>query len=106
MERQGFTERDWKLFRSKIAGWQEAFMDRLNNEYIELLSAVANPSDKFWQLEERIRKDQKRAGVQLRMSRSQLIPNLLSLINDGVITRKDLEGFSEELLNTINIYRM
>ncbi len=44
--------------------------------------------------------------MQLRMSRSQLIPNLLSLINDGVITRKDLEGFSEELLNTINIYRM
>jgi len=26
MERQGFTEKDWKLFRSKIAGWQEAFM--------------------------------------------------------------------------------
>lgn len=33
-----FTEKDWKLFRSKIVGWQEAYMDRLNKEYIDLLS--------------------------------------------------------------------
>ena len=24
-----FSEKDWKLFRSKIAGWQEAYMDKL-----------------------------------------------------------------------------
>lgn len=41
-------EKDWKLFRSKIAGWQEAYMDRLNKEYINLLNEHANPSDKFW----------------------------------------------------------
>ncbi len=23
-----FSEKDWKLFRSKIAGWQEAYMDK------------------------------------------------------------------------------
>lgn len=22
-----FSEKDWKIFRSKIAGWQEAYMD-------------------------------------------------------------------------------
>lgn len=37
MQERGFTEKDWKLFRSKIADWQEAYMDRLNKEYIELL---------------------------------------------------------------------
>ncbi len=50
VEIQEFTEKDWKLFRSKIVGWQEAYMDRLNKEYIELLSTDDNPSEKFWKL--------------------------------------------------------
>ena len=33
-----FSEKDWKLFRSKIADWQEAYMEKLNREYINLLS--------------------------------------------------------------------
>ena len=35
MSEYGFTKRDWALFREKIAGWQEAYMDKLNKEYIE-----------------------------------------------------------------------
>ena len=42
-----FSERDWKLFRRKIVDWQEAYMDKLNKEYIEILSGEGNPSDKF-----------------------------------------------------------
>ena len=94
MARQGFTERDWKLFRSKVPDWQEAFM----------LSGEGNPSDKFWKLEERIKKDEKKAGVQLDMRRSNLIYNLLSLLNEGAISLSDLEGFSEELLETIDAF--
>lgn len=63
MYERGFTEKDWKLFRSKIAGWQEAYMNRLNKEYIELLSKDANPSDKFWNLVERIKKDKKKTAL-------------------------------------------
>ena len=55
----GVNEKDWKLFRSRIPDWQEAYMDRLNHEYIELLSGEGNPSDKFWALEERIREDKR-----------------------------------------------
>ena len=33
-----FSEKDWKLFRKKIPGWQEAYMDKLNKEYIENLN--------------------------------------------------------------------
>ena len=33
-----FSEKDWRIFRSKIARWQEAYMDKLNNEYIAILS--------------------------------------------------------------------
>lgn len=38
-----FSEKDWKIFRSKIAGWQEAYMDKLNKEYIKILSGDGKP---------------------------------------------------------------
>ena len=56
-------------------------MDMLNREYIAILSEDANPSDKFWKLDKRIKEDRKKAGVQVRMSRSNLICNIISLIN-------------------------
>ena len=33
------SKKDWKLFREKLAEWQENYMERLNKEYITLLSA-------------------------------------------------------------------
>ena len=32
------SKADWRLFRERIGGWQEAYMEKLNKEYIELLS--------------------------------------------------------------------
>ena len=101
MSEYRFTKRDWALFREKIAGWQEAYMDKLNKEYIELLSGKGSPSEKFWALEERIRNDKKDTGVQLRMSRSNCISNIISLLNEGTITMADLDEFSDELKETI-----
>ena len=102
MSEYGFTKKDWALFREKIADWQEAYMDKLNKEYIELLSGDGRPSEKFWSLEERIRNDKKDTGVQLRMSRFNCISNIVSLLNEGAITMKDLEEFSDELKETIH----
>lgn len=51
------TEKYWNLFRNKIADWQEAYIDRINKEYIEILSEDVNPSDKFWWLKKRIKND-------------------------------------------------
>lgn len=60
------SKSDWKLFREKIADWQENYMDRLNKEYIALLSSdKGNPSDRFWKLEGRIRRDKKSPGVMI-----------------------------------------
>lgn len=101
---RGFTEKDWKLFRNKVVDWQESYMDKLNKEYIELLSEDADPSDKFWRLEKRIRQDKKDAGVQLELSRSNLIFNLIALIKEGAISFDDLKEFSDELRETIDIY--
>ena len=104
MQEQRFTEKDWKLFRSKIADWQEAYMNGLNREYIAILSEDANPSDKFWKLDKRIKEDKKKAGVQLRMSRSNLIYNIISLLNEGAISFEDLEDFSDGLKETVGAF--
>jgi len=104
MQERGFTEKDWKLFRSKIVDWQEAYMDRLGKEYIALLSEDANPSDKFWRLEERIKKDKKKTGVRAEMSRSNLIYNIISLMNEGAIGFEDLEEFSDQLKETVRFF--
>jgi hypothetical protein len=104
MQEQRFTERDWMLFKNKIADWQELYMDRLNKEYIELLSEDTNPSEKFWKLDKRIKEDRKKTGVQLEMSRSKLINNIIFLINDGAISLKNLEEFSDELKETVSVF--
>ena len=104
MSEYGFTKKDWALFREKISDWQEAYMNKLNKEYIELLSGEGRPSEKFWTLEERIRNDKKDTGVQLKMSRSNCIPNIISLLNEEVITMEDLDEFSDELKVTILMY--
>ncbi|MBC8587679.1 multidrug transporter [Paratissierella segnis] len=104
MKEQGFMKKDWIIFKNKIANWQEAYMDRLNKEYIELLSEDANPSEKFWRLDKRLKEDRKKTGVQLEMSRSNLIYNITSLINDGAISFEDLEEFSNELKETVRAF--
>ena len=104
MSNQGFTERDWKLFRKKIAGWQESYMDRLCKEYIRILSSGDDASERFWKIEKRIKKDQKRAGVQCEMSRSEMLFIVMELLKDKAITKDELEEFSEEFKETIRMF--
>lgn len=91
-------ESDWKLMRSRLPKWQEAYMERLTREYIALLSAPGLASDKFWALEKRLRADKRRAGVVVaNMRRSNMHMTLLTLLSEGAITADDLDGFSTEL---------
>lgn len=101
MQEQRFTKKDWTLFRDKIAGWQENYMDRLTKEYIELLSSDTAPSDKFWALDKRIKADKRKKGVRIQMSRSDLIYNIVDLIYEGAISMDNLEEFSDELKETV-----
>ena len=95
------NESDWKLFRAKLPGWQEAYMEKLNHEYAALLAGAGKASDKFWELEKRINMDKQRTGVVARMSRSYMYHNILALLADGVITLEDLDGFSEDLRENV-----
>ena len=52
------TKADWKLFREKLPGWQEHYMEKLANEYIKLLSSPGPASEHFWELEKRIKEEE------------------------------------------------
>ncbi len=54
-----FSEKDWKLFKAKVPVWQENYMARLVEEYIEILQSDKSAADKFGDLEKRIRLDKK-----------------------------------------------
>ena len=67
------SKKDWKLFQEKLPDWQEAYMEKLLKEYIKLLQKKSNASDRFWELEKRIKKDKKNPGEQLRIEKSETI---------------------------------
>ena len=96
------SKSDWKLFRARIGDWQEAYMERLVKEYRDLLDGAENASDKFWKLEERIKKDKKHPGVMLELSKGNMVFDIVALINSGVITVDDLGDFSDGLKDSVD----
>ena len=74
-------------------------MNRLNKDYIEILSQEGkNPSDIFWELDSRLKCDKKLTGVIARdMKRSNMYGLLINLLREDTITLEDLSDFSEEL---------
>ena len=95
---KGVNEKDWKLFRSRLPGWQETYMEGIIEEYRELLGSEEQASEKFWALDERIKRDKRNPGVLLHdVKRSYMDIHLLQLLRYEVIRLEDLDGFSEEL---------
>ena len=72
-------------------------MEQLAESYAALLAGPGKASDKFWELEKRLRKDKKRVCVVADVSRSEMYYNLLYLLDDKTITLEDLAGFSPDL---------
>ena len=101
MQSNWSSKRDWLLFRSKLAGGQEAYIGRLNKEYLELLRGDGSEADKFGELCKRIREDRRCAGVQISMRGSDPLPIICRMIHEGVITLGDLDEFSDELRESV-----
>ena len=99
-----YKESDWKLFRKLIPVWQERYITKLNKEYIGILIQDKNASPIFWELNDRIKKDRNNPGVIIEMSRSLLVENLISLIKHNVITLDELNYFSEETKESIQMW--
>ena len=96
------SKKDWKLFRERLSDWQENYMKGLVKEYVDFLNDdTKHASEKFWELEKRIREDKRSIGAVVDMRRSQMYSNLLSLLANEIIQEDDLDGFSEELAETI-----
>ena len=96
------SKHDWNLFKAKLPIWQEAYMARLNEEYIQILKREGSPSDNFWELNKRIQKDKKNPGVIVELNRKLAVKTIVDLLNDKIITYDDLEEFSSELKDIVN----
>ena len=54
-------------------------------------------SEKFWELEKRIKEDKRHLGVVMELKKSEVIQDIVRLIRLKVITYNDLSDFSDEL---------
>ncbi len=99
-----WNEADWKLFRSRLPAWQEAYMARLVKKYLSILNQETPACDRFWQIEESIKRDKKSIGIVLESPRrSMFVLNMMRLVSEEVISTKDLEGFSPRLCEMLKV---
>ena len=97
------SKSDWKLFNERLPLWQENYMERLINEYIDILNSQGDASERFWKLEDRIKIDRKNPGVILQKRKLEAVWDIAMLVGQKVITMKDLEGFSPELIEEVEV---
>ncbi len=91
------SKKDWKLFRERLSGWQENYMEGLVKEYVNFLNDDKKPaSEKFWELEKRIKEDKRHLGVIMEMSKSEVIWDIVRLIRLKVIAYGDLSDLDEQ----------
>ncbi len=92
------SKSDWKLFQDKLPEWQENYMEKLVKKYIKFLSDEnKDASEKFWELEKRIKKDRRHPGVIMELQKSETMWNIVELLRLKVITQVDLVDFSDDL---------
>lgn len=92
-------ESDWKLFGTKYYEWKNRYTERFISEYKAILDSDETATDKFFELQERMRKDSRSVIFNLpgRFSRNDMHLNIKALLNSGVITIDDLSEFSDEV---------
>ena len=97
-------ESDWKLLKKLLPLWQENYMEKLIEEYKNILNKDDIASNKFWDLNKKIKEDKKNPGVLITdLRRSNMDIVIVSLISNKVIEFEDLKDFSDELKETLNL---
>ena len=97
------SKKDWTLYREKVPGWQENYMERLIEDYVSYLSSTEPASTKFWTMEKRMKQDKKTPGVCIEISKGNMIFDLVRFLQDEVIVFSDLDEFSEKLRETVRL---
>lgn len=94
-------KRDWKLFQEKIGTWQEAYMEKLIQEYVSFLQGDGVSSEKFWELEARIKKDRQKRGVRIAPDKNTIYYDVIRLIKEEAISYEDISEFTTEFQNEV-----
>ena len=77
-------------------------MEGLVKEYVNFLNDDKKPaSEKFWELEKRIKEDKRHPGVVMELKKSELIWDIVRLIRLKVITYNDLSDLPACFIYTI-----
>ena len=102
MKSDEITKHDWELLKFKVPSWQEKYMEALLKEYSVLINDdTLLPSQRFHNLEKRIKADGQKAGVRLELEKKHMVDIILKLINEEAISLDDLSDFSDELKNEV-----
>jgi len=88
------SKRDWKLYREKVSGWQEHYMERLIEDYVAYLNSNEPASTKFWTMEKRMKQDKKTPGVCIGQIENRFTP--LSYIEQIFDSNKLIFRYNEK----------
>ena len=78
-------------------------MEGLVKAYANFLNDDKKPaSEKFWELEKRIKEDKRHPGVIMEVNKSEVIWDIVRLIRLKVIAYDDLSDFSDKLQLEVN----
>jgi len=92
-------ESDWKRYSKIIPEVRDRYLDRKNEEIVSILHDQARtPTDRFWDAREK--SDQVAKALEDCLgyhSRSKMFTSMVLMLRYGMITEKDLAGFSQEL---------
>lgn len=98
-------EKDWKLLRKNLPGWQERYMEQVCQKYIDILSEDAPASTRFWTLDKEMKKDKKNPGVLVTdLRRSTALFLIADLLQNNVITEDELHEFSDDTFSFVHTY--
>ena len=87
-------EKDWKLYKKNIGAWQERYMDKILEEYKEIIDRKEMASKRFWNPYHRIKSVLENHGVLIAASRNNLKDIILSLYSHNVITFEELNDLN------------
>jgi hypothetical protein len=92
-------ESDWKRFRDMVPKLRERYLAERNSRIVALLSRPGkNETERFWDAMEVMEREAKILQQCLDgHSRSSMQRYMLTMIGAGMLTKADMEGFSEEL---------
>ncbi len=98
------NEADWKTFRKMVPELRERYLEKKNQEVLTaLMQPGKTPTERFWDAFERM---QREARILERCldghSRSKMFLFMADMLAVGMLTRGDLENFSDGLQNDLS----